>query len=117
MTAANNNAITSSSSISINVAEAILELHKWLHMTGIDHNDEHTFIAAYCTKLQEIGLPVDRFFCGASVLHPLVLARAWKWVDDGSPITDISITRAQDAANESSWDDPPMRKYFVLLSS
>ena len=57
--------------------------------------DQHSFIDAYCSKLHdEIGLPVDRFFCGAVVLHPLIGARAWKWMADGATITDFEFARA-----------------------
>lgn len=89
---------------SIHVAEAILALHRWLHITGTDLKDQHTFIDAYCHQLQELGLPVDRFYCGAGILHPLVHARGWKWIQ-GEPITDFSFTHADAAAR--NYDGPP----------
>ena len=94
-------------SIHVVVAETILVLHRWLHITGIDLKDQHTFIEAYCSQLRKVGLPVDRFFCGAAVLHPLVHARAWKWIHHGEPITDFTFTHADAAAR--SLEGPPKR--------
>jgi len=77
---------------------AIHEIHTWLHTVGTDLKDQHTFVDAYCVKVRQAGLPVDRFFCSAAVLHPLVQHKAWKWID--GHITDFNFTRA--AAKEFS---------------
>lgn len=76
----------------MNVSNAARDIHTWLHRSGMDCPDQHSFIDAYCSKLREAGLPVDRFFCGAVVLHPLIGARAWKWID--GIITDFEWARA-----------------------
>jgi len=73
-------------------------VHTWLHTVGVDLKDQHTFVDAYCNMIRTAGLPVDRFFCSAAVLHPLVHSKAWKWID--GHITDLDFTRA-DVRNNS----------------
>ena len=96
------------SSSSSSVAEMVNEIHTWLHTTGADLKDQHSFVDAYCLMLREVGLPVDRFFCGAAVLHPLVAAKAWKWID--GKITDYNFTRAERAEAESKNEAPSGKK-------
>jgi len=98
---------------SLTVAETIQELHVWLHNKGIDLKDQHTFVDAFCCKLREVGLPVDRFFCGAQVLHPLVAARGWKWID--GHITDFGWSQEDEHKRPKTFpvdtrkaSDPPM---------
>lgn len=93
---------------------AIHQIHTWLHTVGADLKDQRTFVDAYCAMIRRVGLPVDRFFCSAAVLHPLVHSRAWKWI--GGQITDFEFPRLQVREHsdlfesEISDKDPPILK-------
>jgi len=93
------------------VSECILDIHTWLHTIGVDIQG-HEFIDAYCNKLIEVGIPLNRLFCGASVMHPLVAARAWKWLE--GTITDFSWSRME-VANRSEWEDTYKGMWLLLL--
>jgi hypothetical protein len=69
-------------------------LHLWLHTVAIDLDAMDAFVSAYCEKLRELNLPVDRFFCGATILHPQVAACTWKW-EFPMTITEGSFSREQ----------------------
>lgn len=75
----------------------ILEMHEWLHTIGIEEKDPCAFVDSFCLQLRTMEFPVDRFFCGAHVLHPLVLARAWKWINNHT-VQEMEWSRAAAAA-------------------
>lgn len=78
----------------MNVLETCDALQKWLLTTGCDFEDQHSFVDAYCRQIRRLGLPVDRHWMSAVVLHPLVAARAWKWESPGK-ITDFQWSREE----------------------
>ena len=80
----------------LNVEEAVSELHTWIHTTGVQLKKQHDVFAEFCLVLQKVGLPVDRFYCTAQVMQPLVAARSWKWMD--GRVTDNSWSRATNAS-------------------
>ena len=73
--------------------EAAKQVHTWLHTVGIDCPDQHRFIEGYVGAIQDAGIPVERFFSAATVLHPLIAGRAWKWMD--GIITDFQWSRIE----------------------
>ena len=80
--------------------ETVQKVHTWLHTVGIECDDQHTFFEGYVGALRDAGLPVDRFFCAANVVHPLIKTLAWKWLDGN--MTDIEWTKIDAAAYEES---------------
>jgi hypothetical protein len=74
--------------------ETVDTLHTWLHTEAIDLDAMDAFVSAYCEKLRELNLTVDRFFCGAAILHPQVAACTWKW-EFPLTITEGAFTREQ----------------------
>jgi len=97
------------------VWHAIQEIHTWLHTVGVDLKDQHTFVDAYCVEIRKLGLPVDRFFCSAAVLHPLVHSRSWKWID--GYITESNFTREEVKmfTEKHSFDDEVSKKDPPIL--
>ena len=57
------------------------EIQAWLNTGGLECPDEIAFFEGYVDTLRKNGVPVDRFFCGAMILHPLLNGRSWKWLD------------------------------------
>eukprot|EP00522_Entomoneis_paludosa_P016497 CAMPEP_0172448170 /NCGR_PEP_ID=MMETSP1065-20121228/7238_1 /TAXON_ID=265537 /ORGANISM="Amphiprora paludosa, Strain CCMP125" /LENGTH=467 /DNA_ID=CAMNT_0013199585 /DNA_START=80 /DNA_END=1483 /DNA_ORIENTATION=+ len=62
------------------VQEAVQELHRlFLHVEAMDMKNQEALIMAYSEKLNEVGVPVDRFYRGATVTHPLIRVLTMKW--------------------------------------
>jgi hypothetical protein len=78
----------------MNVSATADALQHWLLTTGSNFGDEHLFVDAYSHELRSQGIPVDRVWLSANVLHPLVAARAWKWEYPGK-ITDSSWSKKE----------------------
>lgn len=63
-----------------NVRERVDTLQTWLLSEAVEYDlERHDFIQGYCELMRELDVPVDRFFCGASVLHPQVSVKRWIW--------------------------------------
>ena len=58
---------------------------------------EHEIPIEYGQKLNELGVPVDRVFIAAVVLHPQTYAKICKWERDNQaqPVLWNSFTRAE----------------------
>jgi adenylate cyclase len=98
------------------ITETVNDIHTWLLTTGLDHTTQHNFVEGYCSKLRELGLPVDRFLCGATVLHPLVAAKSWKWID--GIVTEFSWSRLQMKKQQETFfgkEDSPTDAPMVRL--
>lgn len=77
----------------LSCSEATIQaLQQWLLTTGTYLKDAPSFIDAYCHELRHMGIPVERVWFSAVVLHSLVAARAWKW-EAPDKITDFSWGR------------------------
>lgn len=79
----------------VNPATATPALVSWLLTKGCDAPSMHRFVRGYAQELRSLGMPVDRMFLAAVVLHSLVSSRAWKWMVDGDDITDLSWSRSE----------------------
>ena len=78
----------------MNVSETVAALNKWLHTVGVNFKEHHSFAEAYARELQDLGVPVDRVWFSALVLHPLVAAAAMKWESSGN-FTEQSWSRKE----------------------
>ena len=80
----------------------VKEIHTWLHTVGIGCPDQYDFTQKYVNKLRGEGLPIDRFYCGETVLHPLLAAKSWKWMD--GTVTDMCWTKVEEEEfNANDW--------------
>jgi adenylate cyclase len=75
-----------------NVQERVDILHTWLLSESVEYElEKHDFIKGYCELVRELDVPVDRFFCAASILHPQVSVKKWTW-EFPNKITEYSFS-------------------------
>uniref|UniRef100_A0A7S3LJJ9 Guanylate cyclase domain-containing protein n=1 Tax=Amphora coffeiformis TaxID=265554 RepID=A0A7S3LJJ9_9STRA len=65
----------------------------WCLTTGCDAPTMQHFIRGYASQLQAVGLPVDRIFFAAVVLHSLTATRVWKLMD--GTLTETAWSRTE----------------------
>ncbi len=79
---------------------------RWLLSTGRTYTSVGKLQAALVEQLVE-HVPVDRLWCGTTVLHPQAAAYLWIWRRD-SPLKELELGYAQFAQMEES--DSPARR-------
>jgi len=65
----------------------------WCLTTGCDAPTVQHFVRGYASQLRIIGLPVDRIFFAAVVLHSLTATRVWKIMD--GTLTETAWSRTE----------------------
>eukprot|EP00527_Entomoneis_sp_CCMP2396_P003016 CAMPEP_0198154924 /NCGR_PEP_ID=MMETSP1443-20131203/68861_1 /TAXON_ID=186043 /ORGANISM="Entomoneis sp., Strain CCMP2396" /LENGTH=469 /DNA_ID=CAMNT_0043821641 /DNA_START=5 /DNA_END=1414 /DNA_ORIENTATION=+ len=82
------------------VQEAISELHRWLHVEAMDIVRVEQLAIAYGEKMNEVGVPVDRVFKGAVVVHPQVGVMTFRWEKESGMFIEKPYARYKKTTKE-----------------
>jgi adenylate cyclase len=93
--------------------ESDIPIALWLVKAGLDGCATEDLLAGFCTRLVEVGIPLQRVFVGTATLHPLMRARGYTWVQGQGLVGNDAMPHRDPGDEPEAWVASPLRHMLV----